>query len=104
MPSGSLESVPSKSQAALVQLNVNAAVGAWFGSMVRSTIDQVVALPLAASAVAVRPPYCPVGTGAVGVGQRAAHVAGAGAAQGAACPVTEPGSVKPVVAEDLSDQ
>ena len=82
---------------------MNAAVGAWFASIVRRTIDAVVALLLAASAVATRPPYCPVGTATAGVGQRAADVA-VPVAQTACRPVTEPGRLKPVVVVDLSAQ
>ncbi len=87
----------------LSQSTVNDAVGAWFGSIVRSTTAQVVAVPLAVSAVAVRPSYSPVGTAA----PESASVLQTWPVpvlQTAPRPVTSLGRVKPVVSADLSAQ
>ena len=84
-------------------MKVKDAVGAWFGSIVRSTMDAVVALLLATSAVATRPPYWPVGTDAL---ESASELQTwlVPVAHDACRPVTEPGSANPVVVEDLSAQ
>ena len=69
----------------------------------RSTIDQVVAVALAVSAVATRPPAWPVGT-APPESASELQTWPEPVPQSACRPVTEPGRLKPVVAVDLSAQ
>src|SRR3954449_4513892 len=101
--SGSADVRPSKSQTVPSQLEVQAAVGAWSGATVRSTIDQVVAVAFAVSAVAVRPPYDPVGT-APPESANVLQMCPEDVPQPALRGVTPAGRMKPVVAADLSAQ
>ena len=102
-PSGSIEPVPSKSQTAPSQVKLKAAVGAWFGSIVRRMIDHEVALALLESAVATGPSYWPVGTGPP-ESASVLHTWPVPVLQSACRPVTDAGRANPVVAEDLSAQ
>ena len=95
--------MPSKSQSVLSHWTVKDAVGAWLGSTVRSTIDQVVAVALALSAVATSPPYCPVGTAAPESASEL-QMRPVPVLQSACRPVACDGSVKPVVVLVLSAQ